>query len=264
MELRQYQTEAIENIRATMQAGVRRLVVQAPTGAGKTRLSSAIVQMAQDKGNRVAFVVPAISLIDQTVEAFYADGVRGIGVIQANHAMTNWAQPIQVCSIQSVARRGWPDAKLYIFDECHRIFQAQKDFLSDPARANMPVIGLSATPWTKGLGKYFESLLVVASPQELIDQGYLSPFRVFATGHPDLRNVKTVAGDYHEGELSTAMQQGELTADIVRTYCEKWDKGKTLCFGVDCAQHCPRPPQAGAFPSRASPPRAIRVRATVG
>ena len=97
------------------------------------------------------------------------------------------------------------------------------------------MIGLSATPWTKGLGKYFDSLLIAATTQDLIEKGYLSKFRVFATGHPDLSGVKTIAGDYHEGQLSEAMQKGGLTADIIRTWQEKWGKGKTLCFGVDKA-----------------------------
>ncbi len=78
-------------------------------------------------------------------------------------------------------------------------------------------------------------MIVVSTTQELIDKGILSPFKVFATGHPDLTGVRTVAGDYHEGELSTAMQAGTLTADIVRTWADKWGHNKTLCFAVDCA-----------------------------
>jgi superfamily II DNA or RNA helicase len=69
----------------------------------------------------------------------------------------------------------------------------------------------------------------------MIDKGILSQFKVYATGHPDLKNVKTVAGDYHEGQLSEAMQAGTLSADIVKTWMTKWGKDKTLCFGVDCA-----------------------------
>jgi superfamily II DNA or RNA helicase len=84
--------------------------------------------------------------------------------------------------------------------------------------ANVPIVGLSATPWARGLGKHFESLLIAATTSDLIEQGYLSPFRVFATGHPDLGGVKMVAGDYHEGQLSDAMQEGELTADIIRKH----------------------------------------------
>ncbi len=235
-ELRPYQVQALDDIRASVRGGVRRLVVQAATGAGKTKLAAAIVEGCRDKGNRVAFCVPAISLVDQTVESFYAEGIRGIGVIQANHSMENWSQPVQICSIQTIQARGvFPEAKTVIFDEVHRVHKAMIAWLQHEDWQKVPMIGLSATPWTKGLGKYFDSLLIAATTAELIEQGYLSKFRVFATGHPDLSEVKMVAGDYHEGQLSNAMQKGELTADIIRTWKEKWGKGKTLCFGVDKA-----------------------------
>lgn len=236
VDLRPYQAEAIEAIRDSLRQGVRRLVVQAATGAGKTKIAAAIVERAREKRNRIAFVVPAIALIDQTVESFYSEGIREIGVIQAQHEMTDWSQPVQVASIQTIrARKAYPEAQTVIFDECHQLHEAHKTWLQHPDWKNVPMLGLSATPWTKGLGKYFESMLVVATTQDLIDQGYLSPFRVFATGHPDLTGVRTVAGDYHESELSNAMQAGELTADIVKTYQQKWGKGKTLCFAVDKA-----------------------------
>jgi superfamily II DNA or RNA helicase len=184
----------------------------------------------------VAFCVPAISLVDQTVESFYAEGIREIGVIQANHSMTDWSRPVQVCSIQTIQARGeFPEAKTVIFDEVHRLHKAMIAWIEHPDWAKVPMIGLSATPWTRGLGKYFDSLLIAATTQDLIEKGYLSPFKVFATGHPDLTGVRTVAGDYHEGELSSAMQKGDLTADIIRTWQEKWGKDKTLCFGVDKA-----------------------------
>lgn len=234
-ELRPYQQQALDDIRDSVRGGVRRLIVQAATGAGKTKLAAAIVEGSLAKGNRMAFCVPSISLVDQTVESFYAEGIRDIGVIQANHLMTDWSKPVQVCSIQTIQKRGFPEAQVVIFDEIHRLHEAHKIWIKHPDWQGVPMIGLSATPWTKGLGKYFESLLIAATTSDLIEQGYLSKFRVFATGHPDLSEVRTVAGDYHEGELSGAMQKGELTADIIRTWTEKWGKDKTLCFGVDKA-----------------------------
>jgi superfamily II DNA or RNA helicase len=75
----------------------------------------------------------------------------------------------------------------------------------------------------------------MSTTRELIDQGYLSPFQVFAADHPDLSGVRTVAGDYHEGQLSNVMQDNVLVANIIKTYQDKWGKGKTFCFGVDCA-----------------------------
>lgn len=234
--LRPYQAQAIQDIRETVRGGVKRLIVQAATGAGKTKIAASIIELAREKRNCVAFVVPAVSLIDQTVQAFYREGIRDMGVIQSGHEMTDWSQPVQVCSIQTIRRRGaYPDAQVVIFDEVHQFHEAHRTWLSHPDWQNVPMIGLSATPWTRGLGKYFQSLLIAATTRDLIDQGYLSKFKVFAGGHPDLSEVKVVAGDYHEGQLSDAMQKGELTADIIKTWQELWGKGKTLCFGVDKA-----------------------------
>lgn len=235
-ELRPYQLDALAAIRDSLRGGVRRLMVQAATGAGKTKIAAAMVDAALSKGNRMAFVVPAISLVDQTVESFWAEGIRDVGVIQAKHVMEDWSKPVQVCSIQTIQSRGsFPKANAVIFDEAHRLHKAHKHWMGLGTWENIPIIGLSATPWAKGLGKHFESLLIAATTSELIEQGFLSKFRVFATGHPDLSGVKTIAGDYHEGQLSGAMQAGELTADIIATWKAKWGKDKTLCFAVDKA-----------------------------
>jgi superfamily II DNA or RNA helicase len=236
MTLRPYQQEALAALKQSIGQGVRRIMLGAPTGAGKTEIAAAIVDGALQKGNRVAFVVPAISLVDQTVERFWQRGIRDVGVIQANHSMTDWSRPVQVCSIQTLAsRRTFPEAQVVVFDEAHMIHEAHRTWLADPAWRGVPFVGLSATPWSKGLGRYFESLIPVTTTQALIDQGYLSPFKVFATGHPDLRGVKTVAGDYHEGELSAAMRAGSLTADIIDTWIARHNGAKTLVFAVDRA-----------------------------
>src|ERR1700694_2410697 len=62
-ELRPYQLQTLADIRDSVRGGVRRLVVQAATGAGKTKLAAAIVDAGLSKGSRTAFVVPAISLV---------------------------------------------------------------------------------------------------------------------------------------------------------------------------------------------------------
>jgi DNA repair protein RadD len=235
-KLRPYQDDALAAIRQTVGQGVRRLVCQAPTGAGKTLLAAAIVEGARRKSNRICFVVPAISLIDQTVEMFWSQGIREIGVIQANHPLTDWSRPVQVASIQTVRSRGvYPEAAVVVFDEVHQLHKEHVKWLTHPDWQATPIIGLSATPWTRGLGRHFESLLIMSTTKELIAQGYLSKFKVYAADHPDLTGVRIVAGDYHEGQLSTVMQQQGLIANIVETWREKWNKDKTFLFGVDCA-----------------------------
>ncbi len=233
-ELWEHQQQGLDDLRASIQQGVRRVACQSPTGSGKTLMAAAIIDGAIRKGNRMAFVVNAIGLIDQTVEAFYAEGIRDIGVIQANHSMTDWAKPVQVCSIQTLkSRRAYPEAKIVVIDECHSLHDFHKQWLSDPDWQNVPFIGLSATPWSKGLGKYFQSLLVIATTQELIDKGFLSKFKVYCTGQPDLSEVKVVAGEYVKDQLSDAMCGGTLTADIIDTWKRMWGKPNTLVFCVD-------------------------------
>src|SRR5260221_12511741 len=235
-ELWDHQKDALAALKQTIGQGIKRVVLSAPTGAGKTLIAAAIVEGAQRKNNRLAFVVSNLSLIDQTMESFYDEGIRNIGIIQANHIMTDWSMPVQICSIQTLKKRGaYPEAQVVIFDEVHVLHEFHKKWLQDPAWQKTPFIGLSATPGTKGLGKYFQTLLTVSTTEDLIKDGKLSPFKVFATGHPDLSQVKIIAGDYHEGQLSAAMQQGSLTADIVDTWKKQWGKNKTLCYGVDCA-----------------------------
>lgn len=104
-----------------------------------------------------------------------------------------------------------------------------------PEWQKVPFVGLSATPWTKGLGKFYDDLIVAATTAELIAKGFLAPYRVFAPAHPDLSGVKTVAGDYHEGQLSEAMSKPVLIADTVSTWLRLGEDRPTLCFAVDRA-----------------------------
>lgn len=230
---RPYQLRAIDRIRSSLAGGKRRPVLQLATGAGKTLTAALIVRMALDKGNRVVFTVPALSLIDQTVAAFEAEGISGIGVIQADHPRTDPMARVQVASVQTLVRRGLPETDMVIVDEAHIGAKAIRDWMAQ--RPDLVFLGLSATPWRKGMGGEFDDLLIGATIGELIDGGYLSPFRVFAPAHPDLTGVKTTAGEYQQDQLAEVMAEGGLVAGVVRTWLEKGEDRPTLCFAVDRA-----------------------------
>ena len=85
----------------------------------------------------------------------------------------------------------------------------------------LPFIGLSATPWSRGLGKYYDDLIVAATTADLIRDGFLSPFTVYAPSNPDLGSVSTVAGDFKEDELSEAMDRPTLTGDIIAEWMKR-------------------------------------------
>lgn len=228
-----YQDEAITALRNSFAAGHKRPMLHLPTGGGKTVLASKIIAYARERNKRVTFTVPALSLIEQTIEAFWAEGVRDIGVMQADHRMTAARRPVQIASVQTLGRRKYPDADLVIVDEAHRHFASIDRWMRD--RPELAFVGLSATPWSRGLGRRYDDLIIVTTTQELIDQGRLSPFKVFAPAHPDLTGVKIVAGDYKEDDLARAMNKSGLVADIVSTWLTKAENRPTLVFAVDRA-----------------------------
>ena len=249
-ELREDQLAAIAAMRSAFAAKKRRMCMQAPTGMGKTVIASAIVESAREKNKRVIFTVPAINLVDQTVQMFYSQGIYDVGVIQASHHMTDWSKPVQVASVQTLMKcERLPQADIVLMDEVHRWFDFYGKWLfgfpvkddkgtpitTRPEWLNVPFIGLSATPWTKGLGSWFDHFYRAATTQQMIDAGHLSPFEVYAPDHPDLSDIKTVAGDYHEGQLSARMSQPKLVGDAVKTWLALGENRPTLCYAVDCA-----------------------------
>ena len=233
-DLRQHQLNALAMLRAALASGKKRPVLQMPTGAGKTLTAAAIVEGARRKDKRVVFTVPAIELVDQTIEAFGAEGIGDIGVIQADHVLTDWIKPVQIASVQTLAmRKELPSASIVIVDEAHRTYRVIQRWMQE--RPDLVFIGLTATPWSKGMAKHWDALLIPTTTQALIDQGYLSKFRVFAPSEPDLSKVSTRAGDYAEDELAEVMGDHKLVADVVATWLRLGENRQTLCFGVDRA-----------------------------
>jgi DNA repair protein RadD len=233
--LRPNQVDLIDNIRAEIRNEGRRIVAQACTGFGKTLCAATMARGVLDRGKRVLFTVPAISLIDQTIEKFRAEGINDIGVIQANHPLTNPMMRVQIASVQTLMNREMPVTDLIVIDEVHRFFTAYAEWARSPRWEEVPFIGLSATPWTKGLGQHFDKLIIGATTRQLIDRGYLSPFKVFAPASPDLSEVRVMAGDYHEGDLGEVMNRNGLVADVVETWQRLGQGRPTLCFAVDRA-----------------------------
>jgi DNA repair protein RadD len=185
-ELHEHQKLAEAQLRESLRSGHRRPIIQSPTGSGKTVLAAAIVEKALAKGKRVIFTVPKLSLIDQTVERFNEEGIRAIGVIQGFHPGTDGAQPAQVCQHPDATAPKLPEADLVIVDEAHEVHDFYREWMEKPEWKQVPFLGLTATPWTRGMGKLYDDLIIPTTTAELIEKGFLSKFKVFAPSHPDL------------------------------------------------------------------------------
>lgn len=229
-----HQQTALDLLRQSVKSGHRRPMLNLATGSGKTKLAASIIESAVKKGGRVAFTVPAISLVDQTISTLWNEGIRDVGVIQAQHHLTDWDQPIQIASVQTLARRKkFPEATLVIVDEAHEQFDIIKQWMTDPDSHNIVFIGLSATPGSKGLGNYYDDLIIPTTVETLIEQGFLAGFKTYARATGDYSKVNIVKGDYDESKLSQIMSDPALVANVVTTWLQEAQNRPTIAFGVD-------------------------------
>lgn len=227
------QAKALEMLKGSLRAGKRRPQLQAPTGSGKTVISAHAMTGAISKGNRAAFTVPLLSLIDQTVERFVENGIPldMMGVVQADHPLRRPQAPIQICSVQTLTKREFPLVEFVFVDESHIQHKTIYEWMDEDEKKIF--VGLSATPWAKGMAEHWDDLLIPATIADLIKAGRLCGYRAFAPTKPDLSDIKTTAGDYAVGQLSERMQEKVITADVVKTWLEKAEGRPTLLFAVD-------------------------------
>ncbi|ATQ74839.1 helicase [Massilia violaceinigra] len=224
LELRPLQVPVV----AAAQDAFRRaknILIQAPCGFGKTELATYLLKITKRKGNRGAFIMDRIALVNQASERFKKYGLSH-GVTQAQHDDFDPLEPIQVCSLQTISgSRGWPDVKLQIIDECHVLSKKLRERLAARERYT---IGLTATPFTKGLGKYFDVVINAATTNQLIREGWLVPFRVFAASEPDMAGAKVVAGEWSEKEAESRAMP--IIGDVVDGYKMHGQGEKFIAF----------------------------------
>lgn len=259
--LRPYQANAIQNCRAVLAGGAQRVIICSPTGSGKTEIGMALIKGARLKHKRVAFLANRVHLIEQTSRRFDKSRIAH-GVIQGENTR-NVYEPVLVASIQTVARRGLPDVDLLIIDEAHTV-AGSKDYRAVIAAAKCPVIGLSATPYARGLGKHydelggplFERMVIAATIPELIEGGFLVDVDVYAPSEPDMTGIKQSRNafgemDYSDADVGRAVDKPELVGDIVKHWFRLAKGTPTVCFAANIAhsQHIVEQFRAAGVPA---------------
>ena len=249
-QLYEDQQAAIDALRDALRQGSKHPMMYAPTAAGKTVIASAISSSAlakwfakpveRRKPHAVYFMVDAKALLMQTVKRFTEGGipVDAIGIL-GDGMRIRLDAPILVATYQSLKNRMPIDlAEMVIIDEAHSLPKFYREWMTMPAWQNIPFIGLSATPGTPELGRFFDKLVTVSTTKELIGKGRLSPFEVFAPeSHikPDLEGVPLHKGDYQEKALEGRMSTPELIGDAPKEWLRRGENRPTICFAVNRA-----------------------------
>jgi len=234
LALRPYQQTAVAQIRAVLAAGHRSVLFVLPTGGGKTVVFSHIAERAASKGNRICILVHRVELLEQASRSLAGLGVRH-GLIAANRSM-DLSAPVQVASVATLARRlhRLPADlfQLLVVDEAHHSNAGTwAKVLHHFQRAR--VLGVTATPCRcdgRGLGEWYQQMVLGPTAQELTDGGHLAPARILAPPGINLQGLRRRMGDYDMRQVSELLSSGQAMGSPLAHYRQHLEGQTAIAF----------------------------------
>lgn len=229
-------------LRQSIRSGHRAPLVVAPTAFGKTYWFTSIARAAIAKQKRVIILSHRTELIDQISEALTAFDVPH-GFIAAGYAYDPF-QSVHVASVFTLVKRlaRIVPPHMFIIDEAHHATGKSTWGKIVSVFPNTFRIGVTATPIRtsgEGLAGLFDDLILGPTVRELIDNGTLSDYKLFAPLGIDLTDVRSSHGDYVQSDLSAKLDKPKIIGDAVAEY-KKFAFTKqavTFCVSVEHAYH---------------------------
>ena len=237
--MRDHQELFIQHVREAAKHGHKRIMGCASVGWGKTLVSANLFKAGYHKGKRSMFTVPRNALIEPSVEEFEGEGLTDIGIIQQDHPRTNMDALLQVASIHTAISRELPNLDFVVVDEAHlssKPFLALLDSWTDTI-----AIGLSATPWKKGMGFRWTKLIQTKKTSQLIDEGYLvRPRYLVGSEEPNTEGLKTHLDEdgnrvLTEKDEAAVMGDKRIIGDVVQTYMKYGEDRPGFYYTVNLA-----------------------------
>lgn len=242
IKTRIYQDELHAAVASAIRRGKRRILVQLPTGGGKTVVGTRFMHGAETKGNHSIFLVPRRELAYQAAGRLRTFGIEP-GIIMAGEPL-NSSRLSQVASFDTLHARAMkrdvlklPPAKLVIPDEAHLSIAQTKEDIILAFGDDAIVIGLTATPARpdgKPLGQLYDELILGWPVSRMVEEGYLVGTQYFAPSAPDLKALKTsrVTGDFTDKSAEAEMVKPKIVGDIVENWLRLANGRSTVVFCV--------------------------------
>lgn len=247
---REYQLEAIESVIAAQERGVSRMIVNLPTGTGKTVLFALLAKQLNVKTFVLAHREELLTQASDKFRMIWPE--CNIGLFKADVDESD--SQIVVASIQTACRDKrlerlkQHDFGLLIIDECHhaaadsytKVIKELGFFNGNP---NKLLIGVTATISRGdglGLGSVFQEIVFERSISTMVRAGYL----VNLVGKSvitkiSLDEVGIREGDYIASELSRVVNtpsRNKLIVDNFKLFAA--ERKKTIVFCADVKHSC--------------------------
>jgi len=227
MEQREYQTRIIDSIRNNI-VKHDAVLVYAPTGAGKTKITQYIIERLMARGKKCLFTVPRIKLAVQTKASFgFGNLILGAKTEDENSLCT-------IASVQSLYARKITEHFDYIFiDECHFAHESEYITYIFETYSKSKIIGLSATPIDQNgyLLDRYQVLIQEVGVKDLIGQGFLTDVDVYASNkQPDFSKVDISDGDYNQVQASKILKEVQILTNTIDEWNRLARDLKTICF----------------------------------
>lgn len=212
MQLRPYQTEALEATLAALRQGYNP-ALQLATGTGKSLIIAAVAEHLRQREGRIWVLTHSQQLVGQNESTFIRYGGQDSGVVCAGLARAEYDRAVTYATIQSILRPALkhklPAPHLIIVDEAHRIphrskseGQYQRLLAEYPAARR---VAFTATPWRLDEGLiygptqdcWFNTLAYRYTVPRAVAEGYLSSIVGVETAvQLDMAKARIAAGDY--------------------------------------------------------------------
>jgi len=259
--LRGYQSTLKQEIFSAWNNGSRNVLAVSPTGSGKTVLFGDVVNSVNNVASAV--IAHRSELVSQMSLALARENVRhriigpdvlrrtcvALHMKEVGRSLHDPGARVGACGVDTLIKRNvsedswFRQVGLWVQDEAHHVLKENKWGKAADMFPNAWGLGVTATPRRadgKGLGAHADGLFhaMVEGPEmrELINLGYLTPYRIFAPpSDVDYSEVKvTASGDLSPAKLSAAVHASDsFVGDVVKHY-QRIAPGKLgVTFAVD-------------------------------
>lgn len=230
------QIDVINDARAEFKRS-KSVLLNSPTGSGKTEMAAYMIHAARQKNKRVIFTIPRKDLLEQTSLKFDSQNMTHSYI--ASGKPYNPHAGLYCGMVDTMARRldKLPNADLLVVDETHFGSNALGSIINHYKERGAYILGLSGTPWKmsgQGLGCWYDSMVQGRTIKWLIENKRLSSYRYFrGKVIADASNVPKSGGNFQPKALGEFMEsQRAVVGDCVNDY-------KMRCMGnihiVRCA-----------------------------